>query len=60
MRLYHNAKCTKGFGRISPKGVCPRCDELRKGVKTRNYARKSPRRAIYDDKGALIKNIPTK
>src|SRR5438093_6204835 len=51
MRNYHNLKCVKGFGRISPKGVCPRCDELRKGARPRSRRVKGTR---YDDKGRAL------
>lgn len=31
----HNDSCVMAFGRPSPAGQCPRCDELRNGAKPR-------------------------
>lgn len=36
----HGAQCVMAFGRKSPLGVCPRCDELTAGA--------APRAAQYD------------
>lgn len=35
-----NGSCTMAFGKLSPAGCCPRCDELRNG---------SPARAGWND-----------
>jgi hypothetical protein len=31
----HENGCTMAFGRLSPAGCCPRCDELRNGAEAR-------------------------
>lgn len=31
----HNSTCSMSFGRLSPLGCCPRCDELHNGAKAR-------------------------
>lgn len=33
--IKHNAACVMAFGRKSPVGDCPRCDELRNGAAPR-------------------------
>lgn len=35
MDTKHNTECVMAFGRLSPAGTCPRCDELRAGAPAR-------------------------
>lgn len=44
----HNGQCSMAFGRYSPEGECPRCDELRAGAPPRKWRESHDARRVRE------------